>query len=110
MMVAVIILTLAALPLLSMVSFVQVLYLEATRLRTRDLPAIKFFKETLEDRLGMKTEQGATSFSLVKHTLLAFIGIGFFVWFEDDQPLHWGAVWQAGLTTWLTMMMAAYAI
>ena len=48
-----------AIPVLAIVSFVQVLYLESMRLRTRDLPALKFFKETLEDKLGMKTERGA---------------------------------------------------
>ena len=46
------------------------LYLESLRLRTRDLPSLKFFKETLEDKIGLKTEQGAGAFSLIKHTLL----------------------------------------
>ena len=50
MMLAVILATLLAIPLLAIVSFVQVLYLESMRLRTRDLPALKFFKETLEDK------------------------------------------------------------
>jgi hypothetical protein len=39
------------------------LYLESLRLRTRDLPAIKFFKETLEDKIGFPTEDGAGSFT-----------------------------------------------
>ena len=46
-------------PLLALTTFVQVLYLESLRLRTRDLPSLKFFKETLEDRIGLKTEDGA---------------------------------------------------
>src|SRR5947207_1491130 len=64
MMAAVILATWIAIPLLGLVSFVQLLYLESTRLRTRDLPSLKFFKVTLEDKLGMKTEQGAASFSM----------------------------------------------
>ena len=56
MTIAVILATVVAIPLLAIVSFVQVLYLESMRLRTRDLPALKFFKETLEDRLGLKTQ------------------------------------------------------
>ena len=30
---------------------------------------------TLEDKIGLKTEQGAGCFSLVKHTLLVLLGI-----------------------------------
>src|ERR1700758_5578103 len=86
MIAAVIVATLLVIPLLVLVTFVQLLYLESMRLRTRDLPSIKFFKETLEDRLGMKTEQGAGAFSLIKHTLLVFVGLCYFAWFADGQP------------------------
>jgi putative hemolysin len=110
MMAAIILATLVALPLLAIVNFVQVLYLESMRLRTRDLPALKFFKETLEDKLGMKTEQGASSFSLVKHTLLVFIAICYFAWFADGQPWNWSVFWQAGLAGWLTTLVLAYAV
>jgi CBS domain containing-hemolysin-like protein len=110
MMAAVILATLLALPLLAIVNFVQVLYLESMRLRTRDLPALKFFKETLEDKLGMKTEQGASSFSLVKHTLLVFIAICYFAWFADGEPWHWTVFWQAGLAAWFTTLALAYAL
>ncbi len=47
--------------LLSLVSFVQLLYLESLRLRTRDLPALEFFKSTLEAKLSMKTETWSRS-------------------------------------------------
>jgi putative hemolysin len=110
MIAVIVIATLLALPLLAIVNFVQVLYLESMRLRTRDLPALKFFKETLEDKLGMKTEQGASSFSLVKHTLLVFIAICYFAWFADGEPWQWSVFWQAGLAAWLTMMTLAYAL
>jgi len=33
--------------LICLITFVQTLYLEAMRLRTRDLPALQFFKATL---------------------------------------------------------------
>jgi len=110
MMAAIILATLLALPLLAIVNFVQVLYLESMRLRTRDLPALKFFKETLEDKLGMKTEQGASSFSLVKHTLLVFIALCYFAWFADGEPWNWTVFWQAGLAGWLTTLVLAYAV
>ena len=40
------------------------LYLESLRLRTRDLPSLKFFKDVLEDKLALKTEDGAGAFSV----------------------------------------------
>ena len=110
MMIAITLATLALIPLLAIVGFVQALYLESMRLRTRDLPSLKFFKETLEDRLGMKTEQGAGAFSLIKHTLLVFLGLCYFAWFADGQPWQWTAFWQAGLAAWLTMLAVSYAL
>jgi putative hemolysin len=110
MMLAMTVATLLLIPLLAIVSFVQVLYLESMRLRTRDLPSLKFFKDTLEDKLGMKTEQGAGAFSLLKHTLLVFLGICYFAWFADGQPWQWGVFWQAGLAAWLTLLTISYAL
>ena len=110
MMLAVTLLTLAAIPLLAVVSFVQVLYLESMRLRTRDLPSIKFFRETLEDKLGMTTEQGSGVFSLIKHSILVLLAMGFFGWFADGQPWRWGVFWQAALAAWLTMVTLTYAL
>jgi CBS domain containing-hemolysin-like protein len=110
MMIAVIIATLLAIPLLGLVTFVQLLYLESLRLRTRDLPALKFFKETLEDRIGMKTDQGAGAFSLIKHTLLVVLGALFLAWFSDGFPWHAAVFWQALAAVWLTMIAVAYAL
>src|SRR5664279_5539944 len=60
---------------LVLTTYVQMLYLESLRLRTRDLPALQFFKSDIEQRLGFKTEDGALRFSLVKHTALPFLGM-----------------------------------
>jgi putative hemolysin len=109
MMIAAILLTVAAIPLLALVAFVQVLYLESMRLRTRDLPSIKFFKETLEDKLGMTTEQGSGVFSLIKHSLLLLLAIGCFGWFADGQPWNWGAFWKSAVAAWLIMVALTYA-
>ena len=46
---------------------IQVLYLESLRIRARELPSLEFFKETLEAKIGLETELGALTFSLVKH-------------------------------------------
>jgi putative hemolysin len=57
-----------------LVTCLQVLYLESLRIRARELPALQFFKETLEAKLGMETERGSLAFSLVKHIGLAIFG------------------------------------
>ena len=75
MIVAIVTAALLAMPLLGLVTFVQLLYLESLRLRTRDLPSLKFFKDELEDKIGLKTEQGAGSFSLIKHSLLIALSV-----------------------------------
>ena len=109
-MILVIAATLIAVPLLGLATFVQLLYLESLRLRTRDLPSLKFFKDTLEDKLGMKTEDGAGAFSLIKHTLLVLFGIFCFAWLADGAVWHSAIFWQAALAAWLTMIAVAYAL
>jgi putative hemolysin len=102
MMFAIMIATLLAIPLLGLVTFVQLLYLESLRLRTRDLPSLKFFKDELEDKIGIKADQGAGSFSLIKHSLLVALGVLYFAWL--------GNLWQAALAAWLVMIAVAYAL
>jgi putative hemolysin len=110
MIFAVILASLIAVPLLGLTSIVQLLYLESMRLRTRDLPSLKFFKDTLEDKLGFKQDAGANSFSMIKHTLLVLIGILYFAWFSDSAPWHAAVFWQAVLTVWLIMITFSYAL
>ena len=107
---AVILAAVVATPVLGLVTFVQLLYLESLRLRTRDLPSLEFFKETLEDKIGLKTEDGAGAFSLIKHTLLVLLGIFYFAWFADGEPWNGAVFWQAVLAVWLVMIAVAYAL
>lgn len=58
----------------TLITCLQVLYLESLRIRARELPALQFFKETLEAKLGLETERGSLAFSLVKHIGLAIFG------------------------------------
>ena len=67
--------TVAGRALLALASSVQLLYLESLRLRTRDLPSLEFFKSTLEEKIGLETDEGALSFSLIKHATLAVLGV-----------------------------------
>jgi magnesium and cobalt exporter, CNNM family len=102
MMLAVAIGIAVTIPLLGLVTFVQVLYLESMRLRTRDLPSLKFFKDALEDKIRVKTEQGAGSFSLIKHSLVIALALLYFAWFEVP--------WEAAGAAWLTMVAVCFAL
>jgi len=102
--------TLLTVPLMVLVTFVQLLYLESMRLRPRDLPSMKFFKETLEDRLGMETEAGMETFSIIKHTLLVMLGVLCLAWSADSAPLSGLAFWEGALSAWLVMLGASYAV
>jgi CBS domain containing-hemolysin-like protein len=53
---------------------IQLLYLESLRIRAREIPSLQFFKETLEGKIGLPTERGALSFSLIKHLALGILG------------------------------------
>lgn len=95
---------------LVVVTYTQMLYLESLRLRTRDLPAFTFFKENLEDRIGLKSDRGALAFSLIKHTTLALLGVVFLALAFARHELLWEAVLEAALASWLVMFVGAYAL
>ncbi|HLH40692.1 MAG TPA: hemolysin family protein [Bryobacteraceae bacterium] len=74
MMLAVIALALIVAAIVTLVTCVQVLYLESLRIRTREHASLEFFKTTLEAKLGLETERGSLTFSLIKHVGLAVLG------------------------------------
>ena len=94
--------------LVTLVTCIQLLYLESLRVRTRDLPSLKFFRETLEARIGLKTEDGAGAFSLVKHTC-SVLGILYFAWFADHH-LARGGFWQAMIAVVLDLVAVCCAL
>lgn len=95
---------------LALATLVQMLYLESVRLRAREYPALEFFKDTLEDAIGLDEASGALAFSLVKHTTLSFMGIVYLVVASAGGALLWRPVIEASVFTMLTMTVAAYAI
>jgi CBS domain containing-hemolysin-like protein len=60
--------------IVTLVTCIQLLYLESLRIRTRELPSLQFFKETLEGRIGIDTERGTLTFSIIKHLGMAIVG------------------------------------
>ncbi|MBY0506378.1 MAG: hemolysin family protein [Bryobacteraceae bacterium] len=95
--------------LLGLATTVQMFYLEALRLRTRELPSLTYFKEQLEDQLGLKTERGALIFSLWKHTLLALVGVAMSVLATHEKFLGEDFL-EAALFSWLSMMVVCYVL
>jgi magnesium and cobalt exporter, CNNM family len=109
MTVALPLLTLAAAMLLALASSVQLLYLESLRLRTRDLPALEFFKSTLEPRIGVETNEGALAFSLIKHTTLAVTGALVLADFLN-RTLTWAIFLEACFLSVVLMLAATYGL
>ncbi len=95
---------------LPVVTFVQMLYLESLRLRTRDLPSLQLFKAKLEERFGMKTEVGALTFSLVKHSMLLLLGIAILAFAASSGGISLLAFIEATITSWLVMIGVAYVV
>jgi CBS domain containing-hemolysin-like protein len=93
--------------LLAAVSFVQLLYLESLRLRTRETPALARFKEELQGELGYETEQGAFVFSFIKHTLLVLCGAAFVM---AAGGARWADRLEAAVSAWVVMVAAAYVV
>jgi CBS domain containing-hemolysin-like protein len=99
------------------VCFVQLLYLESLRLRAREQPSLVLFKERLEGRIGLRLEDGALAFSLIKHALLITLAIVIFSTFERGeariglapQPL-WRSMIQAVVLSSLSMLVVAHLI
>jgi putative hemolysin len=96
--------------LLCLITVVQILYMESVRLRSRDLPALQFFKEVLEDRIGVKDDDGVLAFSLIKHTLVVLLGVCFLATRAGDVAAPWQNLFEAALFAWLTMLISTYVL
>jgi putative hemolysin len=96
--------------LLCLITVVQILYMESLRLRSRDLPALQFFKESLEHRIGVKGDDGVLAFSLIKHTLVVLLGVCFLATRSGDGAEAWQNLFEAALFAWLTMLISTYVL
>ena len=90
--------------LVTLVTCIQLLYLESLRVRTRELPALQFFREAIEPRIGLSTERGGLTFSLVKHIGLGILGCLIVAITVNSSPL-WEALAGAFLLTGLSEAM-----
>jgi magnesium and cobalt exporter, CNNM family len=92
-----------------LVTCLQLLYLESLRIRSRELPALQFFKETLEPKIGLDTERGALTFSLVKHVGLAVMGCLVFAITIRSAPL-WEALAAACLLAGIVTVLGTHLV
>ena len=106
---ALVVVTVLAALLLAAAASVQLLYLESQRLRTRDLPSLQYFKSTIEEKIGLKTEQGALTFSLIKHGTLAVLG-ALVLASMLLRALTWLMFLEACFISLLLMLVAGYGI
>src|SRR5262245_18943044 len=95
--------------LVTLATCIQVLYLEAQRLRARDLPSLEFFKETLEPKIGVEIEKATLVFSLVKHLGLAVLGVITLAWTSQNAE-PWEAFAAACLLVMLYAVLGTYLI
>jgi CBS domain containing-hemolysin-like protein len=104
-------LVLVILVILIPVCLVQVLYLAALRLRARETPALTWFKESLEPRLGLKLEEGALTYSMVKHTLVLLMAVTLFALIDTSsgRPM-WREVIETFIAAWLLMLGIAHLL
>jgi len=110
-MILILVLCIAAMAFfLALVTLVQMLYLETLRLRTRELPFLQFFKETYENRIGLKADQGALSFSLIKHTLLALSGVLCLALTTQDERISTPSFLEACALACFLMLFTTYVI
>ncbi|HYP09229.1 MAG TPA: hemolysin family protein [Bryobacteraceae bacterium] len=99
---AVIVVTLVLGLVLILVTLVQMLYMDTVRVRAKELPFLELFRSGLDERIGLKPDQGILTFSLVKHTILALLG-GLFYQIT-------GGLLEALLFAWSTMLVLTYIV
>ncbi|MSV32281.1 MAG: HlyC/CorC family transporter [Bryobacterales bacterium] len=93
--------------LLTLSTVAQILYVESLRLRSREVPALEYFKNNLEHRLGLKIERGALTFSLIKHALIAMMGICALALLGEGRQQFWTAIAEAAVLAWALSMVFA---
>jgi len=98
--------------LLVFASLMQRAYQESQRLRLNDASFLAAFQEHLEDRIGVKTEEGAMAFSLAKHTLLVMLVamVDLLSVNVEVEQVTWAMLLQSFLTALVAMFVCVYLL
>jgi putative hemolysin len=107
-MIALILIVLVA--LIVLFTNIQTLYVESMRLRTRELPAVLYFKEVMDAKLKMRPETGSLTFSLWKHACMVAMGVFVLAQVVSEEPLNALDVAEALVAALLLMNLSAYLI
>jgi putative hemolysin len=91
-------------------SYLQLLYLESLRLIKRETKALSYFRESLQDKLGYDTEEGALRFSLVKHVSLPFVGVFVYCAINRSSVPYWQVVIESLGLSLGVMLVSTYVI
>lgn len=95
--------------LLTLVTLVQMLYMDSVRVRAREIVFLELFRERVSERIGLKVDDGILTFSIIKHTLLVLLGVAF-VFLIGAENLHAGYFFEAAGLSWLTMLISSYIV
>jgi CBS domain containing-hemolysin-like protein len=96
--------------LVALVTSTQLLYLESLRIRPRELASLRFFKESLQERIGVPLENGSAAFSIIKHALLVLLGVLALALVATAETSGWRPLLEASIAAWALMLVSAYAV
>lgn len=109
-MIGLIVAVIALACVLCVVTLVQILYMESLRLRRHELAMLEFFRDKLEDRLGIRDERGALAFSIVKHTSMVLMAILIMATQLDQKRPLWQLLLESAGIVWLVMVVTTYVV
>ncbi|HEY3740040.1 MAG TPA: hemolysin family protein [Bryobacteraceae bacterium] len=91
-------------------TLVQAMYQESMRLRMRAVPAVDFFKDTLEDKLGQAPEYGFLAFSLIKHIVLVLFALVVLLLFNMTGAGYWESAAEAAAVAVAMLILTCHMI
>ncbi len=96
--------------LLTLFTGIQIFYLEGMRLRTRDTPSLQHFKSVIEQRLNLRSEEGALTFTLWKHTCIVLLSALVLAHVIDGGMLTLPVLLESVIAGWLLMLLCTSLI
>lgn len=96
--------------LLGFVSYIQLLYLESLRLLRHEVPSLEYFRQSLAEKIGLETEHGSLTFSLIKHVSLPLLGLFYLCALVRPGVPAWQSVLEAIGLSFLAMLLTTYLV
>ena len=91
-------------------SLVQTMYQESMKLRMRAVPAVEFFKATLEDRLALTPEHGFLAFSLIKQIVVVLFGLEILLLLDATGAGFWESAVEAASISVALLILTCHLI